>query len=272
MSTQNTEIDLATRAGIVGNVIASYLSRTEVDPLMVSDTIKNISSSLTTVFEAPVEKDEEVSPEYMSMVSPKITFDVSDPATIIENTVFRDGIVSLLDGKKYRTTKRHLATNGLTVSEYLSMFNLPADYPTVCQESSEKRSKIAKESGLGNRRKKATEGKKPEAGATTSEDTVAAKSDENGDWLSGLTFEVPDGITSVEDTIHDNYLICLEDGEHIKVLKRYLKRHHDGMTVDAYKTKWNLPTDYPTIPPALAAARAETAKKRWENDGQSKAA
>lgn len=63
-----------------------------------------------------------------------------------------DHIISLIDGKAYKTLKRHLAGHGLTPEDYRSRYNLPASYPMVAQSYAEHRRKIAQKSGLGARR------------------------------------------------------------------------------------------------------------------------
>jgi predicted transcriptional regulator len=60
-----------------------------------------------------------------------------------------DHIISMLDGKPYKTLRRHLASNGLTPEEYRSRFNLKADYPMVAPSYSAARSSMAKTIGLG---------------------------------------------------------------------------------------------------------------------------
>ena len=56
-----------------------------------------------------------------------------------------------------------------------------------------------------------------------------------------------------------DYVICLEDGKKFKSLKRHLMTHY-GMSPDEYRTKWNLPADYPMVAPNYAAARSALAK------------
>ncbi len=60
-----------------------------------------------------------------------------------------DHIISMLDGKPYKTLRRHLSTNGLTPEEYRERFNLKADYPMVAATYSEARRAMAKSIGLG---------------------------------------------------------------------------------------------------------------------------
>jgi predicted transcriptional regulator len=61
-------------------------------------------------------------------------------------------------------------------------------------------------------------------------------------------------------SVHDDYIICLEDGKKFKSLKRHLTTHY-SLTPDEYRAKWNLPADYPMVAPAYAAARSALAKK-----------
>ena len=64
----------------------------------------------------------------------------------------------------------------------------------------------------------------------------------------------------IEDSVHDDYLVCLEDGRKLKSLKRYLQRHF-AMTPDEYRAKWDLPADYPMVAPAYSALRSSIAKR-----------
>ena len=64
---------------------------------------------------------------------------------------------------------------------------------------------------------------------------------------------------SVEDSVHDDYIICLEDGKKLQMLKRHLNTVY-GMTLTQYKERWNLPTDYPVVAPNYARRRSQIAK------------
>jgi len=61
-------------------------------------------------------------------------------------------------------------------------------------------------------------------------------------------------------SIHDDYLICLEDGKKFKSLKRHLMTHY-GLTPDQYREKWGLDASYPMVAPNYASARSQLAKK-----------
>ncbi|SFU97489.1 ROS/MUCR transcriptional regulator protein [Methylobacterium sp. UNCCL125] len=60
-----------------------------------------------------------------------------------------DGLVSFVDGKTYKTLKRHLTAHGLHPQSYRERYGLPADYPMVAHNYAEQRSQIAKTIGLG---------------------------------------------------------------------------------------------------------------------------
>lgn len=63
----------------------------------------------------------------------------------------------------------------------------------------------------------------------------------------------------VRNSIKRDYIICLEDGKKLKMLKRHLMTHY-GMTPDDYRAKWGLAADYPMVAPAYAEQRRVLAK------------
>lgn len=262
MATETVLVAADVRATIVGQIVAGYVSRNEVSVEDLPNVVSSINDATNILFEAPKINSEVPSSPYLNGV------DMGDPEAIVAATVFDDGILSLLDGKRHKTMKRHLTTNGLTPEAYIERFNLPANYPMVCADYSAKRSQLAKDTGLG---RKSTNTTSTATSTSTDEDgdTGSTESDSRRS-SNGLTF--PEGINSVEDTIHTNHLVCLEDGEEVKALSRYLKSRYQ-ITFAEYKEKWNLPDDYPSVPPALSEARAETQRKRWEKQkGDAKAA
>jgi predicted transcriptional regulator len=64
----------------------------------------------------------------------------------------------------------------------------------------------------------------------------------------------------VKKSITDDYLICLEDGKKLKMLKRYLRTQYN-LSPEDYRRKWNLPADYPMVAPNYAKRRSEFAKQ-----------
>jgi predicted transcriptional regulator len=65
---------------------------------------------------------------------------------------------------------------------------------------------------------------------------------------------------AVKKSITDEYIVCLEDGKKLKMLKRYLRSRY-GLSPEDYRAKWGLPADYPMVAPNYAAQRSEFAKK-----------
>jgi predicted transcriptional regulator len=65
---------------------------------------------------------------------------------------------------------------------------------------------------------------------------------------------------SIRASIKPDYIVCLEDGKKLKMLKRHLMTHYN-MTPDQYRAKWNLPADYPMVAPNYALQRQALAKK-----------
>ncbi|MBA4249684.1 MAG: MucR family transcriptional regulator [Candidatus Puniceispirillum sp.] len=63
----------------------------------------------------------------------------------------------------------------------------------------------------------------------------------------------------IDESVFDDYIICLEDGKKLQMLKRHLKSMY-GMSLDQYKDKWGLPIDYPVVAPNYAKKRSGIAK------------
>ena len=72
--------------------------------------------------------------------------------------------------------------------------------------------------------------------------------------------ERPEPAVSVRASIKPAYIVCLEDGKKLKMLKRYLRTNYD-MTPEEYRARWNLPSDYPMVAPNYAEKRRDLAKK-----------
>jgi predicted transcriptional regulator len=84
--------------------------------------------------------------------------------------------------------------------------------------------------------------------------------------LSGLgqqgpaTEERPEPAVSIRSSVKKDYIVCLEDGKKMKMLKRHLMTDH-GLTPDEYRARWGLPSDYPMVAPDYADKRRDLAKK-----------
>ena len=94
-------------------------------------TVGSLNGSAATAAEVEVE------PEYTPAVS------------VRKSLASKEYIISMLDGKPYKTLTRHLSANGLSPSEYRARYNLAADYPMTAPAYSEQRREMAKKIGLG---------------------------------------------------------------------------------------------------------------------------
>ncbi len=79
--------------------------------------------------------------------------------------------------------------------------------------------------------------------------------------LSGYSQEepAPEPAVPIKSSIKRDYIVCLEDGKKLKMLKRHLNTHY-GMSPEDYRAKWGLQADYPMVAPAYAEQRRQLAK------------
>lgn len=64
----------------------------------------------------------------------------------------------------------------------------------------------------------------------------------------------------IEQSVADDFIVCLEDGRRLKTLKRYLRQQY-GLTPQQYRTRWGLPPDYPIVAPSYARLRSSLARR-----------
>ncbi len=77
---------------------------------------------------------------------------------------------------------------------------------------------------------------------------------------SGTMQERPEPAVPIKKSVHNDYIVCLEDGKKLKMLKRHLKTAYN-MTPEEYRERWGLSSDYPMVAPSYAAQRSTLAKK-----------
>ncbi len=70
----------------------------------------------------------------------------------------------------------------------------------------------------------------------------------------------PHPAVPIKKSVMPEYIVCLEDGKKLKMLKRHLKTRYN-MTPEEYRDRWGLPSDYPMVAPAYAQQRSDLAKK-----------
>lgn len=74
-----------------------------------------------------------------------------------------------------------------------------------------------------------------------------------------LSADRPQPAVSIKKSVQPDYIVCLEDGKKLKMLKRHIKSAY-GMTPDQYRERWGLPNDYPMVAPNYAEKRSRLAK------------
>jgi predicted transcriptional regulator len=77
---------------------------------------------------------------------------------------------------------------------------------------------------------------------------------------AAVAAERPEPAVAIKRSVAPDYIVCLEDGKKLKMLKRYLKTRYD-LSPDEYRARWGLPSDYPMVAPNYAAQRSALAKK-----------
>ena len=102
-------------------------------------------------------------------------------------------------------------------------------------------------------------------------DVHTALSGTTGQEVAAPAVEKPKPPVPIKKSVHNDYIICLEDGMKFKSLKRHLMNPY-GMTPEEYREKWELPADYPMVAPAYAEARSRLAKQMGLGQGRKKRA
>jgi len=134
MTTKTNSLELATELTIAW--LSNPNTRTSADD--VPAFLRSVHNTVTQLDE-PTSQDEEEQPAQ----------DYTPAVSVRKSLASKDHIVSMIDGKPYKTLRRHLTTNGLTPDEYRARYNLKADYPMVAEAYSEARRTMAKSIGLG---------------------------------------------------------------------------------------------------------------------------
>lgn len=121
---------------LTADVVAAYVGNNPLPAAGLADLISSVHASLSGL-SGPVEPVKE---PLRPAVNPK-------------KSVFPDHIISLEDGRKFKSLKRHLSQLGMTPDAYRAKWSLPANYPMVASSYSNRRSEMAKSFGLGRKAK-----------------------------------------------------------------------------------------------------------------------
>ncbi len=126
------------------DLVAAYLSKNHLPPWDVPGLVTTVHGALVSLASGIAAPGAEPATEPLT------------PAEI-RKSIRPDGLISFLDGKAYKTLRRHLTVHGLDPESYRAKFGLPVDYPMVAANYSARRSQLAKELGLGVAHRQATE-------------------------------------------------------------------------------------------------------------------
>ncbi|WP_018260928.1 MucR family transcriptional regulator [Methylobacterium sp. WSM2598] len=132
----------------VSSVAAAYVSNNSVPVSELPGLIASLHTTLKRLIQPPA-------PAPAPLV----------PPVPIRRTVTPDHIISLEDGRPYKTLRRHLAGRGLTPEQYRQKWGLPPDYPMTAANYAAQRSELAKRSGLGHKRQQAAAARRGSADA-----------------------------------------------------------------------------------------------------------
>ena len=121
---------------LTASIVSAYVSKNSVPVAGLPDLVASVHASLQKLAGS-------LEPEPAPLT----------PAVPIKKSVTPDYIVSLEDGRKFKSLKRHLSAHyGMTPDEYRAKWNLPSDYPMVAPNYAQARSALAKSMGLGQKR------------------------------------------------------------------------------------------------------------------------
>lgn len=132
MSADATDSNVAD--ALTASIVAAYVGNNAVPACDLPNLIRSVRHALV-VNEASAEP---ASPEIQKPT----------PAEI-KKSITPDALISFIDGKPYKTLRRHLRTHSLTPESYRARYGLPVDYPTTAASYSAQRSALAKQVGLG---------------------------------------------------------------------------------------------------------------------------
>lgn len=143
---------------ITAEIVSAYVSKNHLRPDELTTLLKDVHGKLAQIANGKTASPAEAKPQ---------------PLMPIRKTITHDYLISLEDGNRYKTLRRHLTVKGLTPDQYRAKWGLPADYPMVCKDYTERRSALARDMGLGRKGAKAGLGETAQAIAEDLVDVIA---------------------------------------------------------------------------------------------------
>ncbi|MCJ2134809.1 MucR family transcriptional regulator [Methylobacterium sp. J-026] len=126
---------------LAGDIVAAYVSNNPVPAAELPALIARVYGAIAGLAAGTLRPETGVAAHQADPDRPS--------AAQIRKSVRSDGNVSFIDGKTYKTPKRHLTSHGLDPRGHLDRYGLPADYPMVATSYAQQRAALAKASGLG---------------------------------------------------------------------------------------------------------------------------
>lgn len=136
---ESSQVPQLDRIELAADLVSAYVSNNSLPSAELPALITQVYAALVSLSAPQAAEEEEV--------------ERATPAQI-KKSITPDALISFIDGKPYKTLKRHLTTHGLDIEGYRRRYGLPADYPTVSANYSAARSALAKDLGLGQQRRK----------------------------------------------------------------------------------------------------------------------
>ena len=123
---------------LTADIVSAYVANNSVPVPDLPTLLSGVHAALTGLSHSTASAE----PEFKRATSAQI-----------KKSVTPDALISFIDGKPYKTLKRHLTGNGMTIEQYRQRYGLPPDYPTTASNYSAMRAEFARNAGLGHKRR-----------------------------------------------------------------------------------------------------------------------
>ncbi|MCJ2085980.1 MucR family transcriptional regulator [Methylobacterium sp. E-005] len=145
---------------LTADIVSAYVANNSVPMPDLPSLLSGVHAALAGLGQssAPAEPD----------------FKKATPAQI-KKSITPDALISFIDGKPYKTLKRHLTGNGMSIEQYRQRYGLPPDYPTTASSYSAMRAEFARNAGLGHKRRS------PAAKSAAASETVSQAPERSAD-------------------------------------------------------------------------------------------
>jgi predicted transcriptional regulator len=144
-----SELTTSNHINLAADIVSAFVSNNAVPSAELPALIASVHSALAKMANGQSEKPAEA----------------PVPPVSIKKSISPDFLISLEDGRRYKSLKRHLKGRGLTPEQYREKWGLPRDYPMVAPNYAKQRSELAKALGLGQLRRNRAAGSEPAAQA-----------------------------------------------------------------------------------------------------------